>query len=393
MRGLQRLRGSASAFSTCSAPAIRTTPAASLVKSELATLTHLCSRRTQAWTGLRIQRRCLSATSSRFEKGTVLPVAEESRGVTEAEAEEEAEIEEYENGRYEVETDLIAPPPRSVAPIPEQITDPNYVPAESGAGLEEVGGFEDWWDRPGHWGESKKYVGFGPQEKVTDRALLEVLTRRAVVEALVLKRYSENRIEPSAALTVTRGEEELLNVVKAQIVAGPDGTAALQEGDYERIWGSLKEAREEEDAYGSAAPEISAEAAKELVKSWDSEWKSVQVKDPVVKFYVAKRIQRLTGHIVTDSTLMTLSTVRHLINHLAQPPKAKKLVEEIEANGILKDLPNVQVFSRRVTPVDKEKMVGRWKIIERELQKRGLPVLGTGGYKKAVEKRWIQGGV
>lgn len=90
---------------------------------------------------------------------------------------------------------------------------------------------------------------------------------------------------------------------------------------------------------------------------------------------------------------MGISTVRQLINHLAQPPKPKKLIEEIEASGILKDLPNVQVFPRRVTPVDKEKMVGRWKIIERELQKRGLPVFGTGGYRKAVEKRWIQGDV
>lgn len=34
------------------------------------------------------------------------------------------------------------------------------------------------------------------------------------------------------------------------------------------------------------------------------------------------------------------------------------------------------VLSRRETPVDKEKEVGRWKVIERELKARGLPVLG-----------------
>jgi len=38
--------------------------------------------------------------------------------------------------------------------------------------------------------------------------------------------------------------------------------------------------------------------------------------------------------------------------------------------------PNVMVLTRRETPVDKEKEVGRWKVIERELQARGLPVLG-----------------
>ncbi|KIW47877.1 uncharacterized protein PV06_00533 [Exophiala oligosperma] len=38
--------------------------------------------------------------------------------------------------------------------------------------------------------------------------------------------------------------------------------------------------------------------------------------------------------------------------------------------------PNVMVLSRRETPVDKEKEIGRWKVIARELQSKGLPVLG-----------------
>lgn len=38
--------------------------------------------------------------------------------------------------------------------------------------------------------------------------------------------------------------------------------------------------------------------------------------------------------------------------------------------------PNVMVLPRRETPVDKEKEVGRWKLIEKELTERGLPVLG-----------------
>jgi len=39
-------------------------------------------------------------------------------------------------------------------------------------------------------------------------------------------------------------------------------------------------------------------------------------------------------------------------------------------------MPNVEIFPRRHTPIDKEKEVGRWKVIERELQKKGLPVTG-----------------
>lgn len=37
---------------------------------------------------------------------------------------------------------------------------------------------------------------------------------------------------------------------------------------------------------------------------------------------------------------------------------------------------NLLIMPRRETPVDKEKEVGRWKIIEAELKARGLPVLG-----------------
>lgn len=54
-------------------------------------------------------------------------------------------------------------------------------------------------------------------------------------------------------------------------------------------------------------------------------------------------------------------------------------------------LPNVKVYSRRVTPIDKEVWVGRWKVIEAELIKRGLPVTGTGGVGKAKEKDWLMG--
>ena len=42
----------------------------------------------------------------------------------------------------------------------------------------------------------------------------------------------------------------------------------------------------------------------------------------------------------------------------------------------LNSIGNVMVLPRRETPVDKEKEVGRWKVIERELKDRGLPVLG-----------------
>jgi hypothetical protein len=76
-----------------------------------------------------------------------------------------------------------------------------------------------------------------------------------------------------------------------------------------------------------------------------------------------------------------------------KPPPAKKLAEVIEQKGDLLNLPNVKVYSRRVTPIDQEKMVGRWKVIVDELDKRELPIVGTGGYSREAERKWAAGKV
>ena len=57
-------------------------------------------------------------------------------------------------------------------------------------------------------------------------------------------------------------------------------------------------------------------------------------------------------------------------------PKPKTLAEALAMNMELASLPNVKIMGRRETPVDKDKAVGRWKVIEAELKSRGLPVLG-----------------
>ena len=57
-------------------------------------------------------------------------------------------------------------------------------------------------------------------------------------------------------------------------------------------------------------------------------------------------------------------------------PKPKNIAETLKMKETLASLPNLKIMDRRETPVDKEKEVGRWKIIEAELKERGLPVLG-----------------
>jgi hypothetical protein len=89
--------------------------------------------------------------------------------------------------------------------------------------------------------------------------------------------------------------------------------------------------------------------------------------------------------------MIKIQNAGQLYSLLVRPPKAKKLAEELEMKGSLQDLANVSVYDRRVTPIDKEKMVGRWKVIVNELEKRKLPVIGSGDYTASVEEKWALG--
>ena len=88
---------------------------------------------------------------------------------------------------------------------------------------------------------------------------------------------------------------------------------------------------------------------------------------------ILKRVMQLTGKRIPDPEIAGIVNPRQLMVHLVKKPKPKKLAE---TTNRLADLPNVQIFDRRFTPIDREKEVGRWKVIEEELQARGLPVTG-----------------
>lgn len=149
--------------------------------------------------------------------------------------------------------------------------------------------------------------------------------------------------------------------------------------------------------------------------TFDRQWSNVSISHPFVKLAVMRRVTQLTGHVFPDTIIQSASTIgdlsRHLIK-LAQKPKtlyeelvgpapaaeSKSLLEELlgedsvtetrgnallnltfvpgQRKGPLTGLPNVVVSGKRVTPIDKEKAVGRWKVIEAELDRRRLPVIG-----------------
>jgi hypothetical protein len=88
---------------------------------------------------------------------------------------------------------------------------------------------------------------------------------------------------------------------------------------------------------------------------------------------------QLTGIRMSDADINASKNVSDLLGFMATPPKPKKVIESLAQKQTLFDLPNVKIHARRVTPIDKERSVGRWKIIEKELETRGLPVVGHSG--------------
>jgi hypothetical protein len=88
---------------------------------------------------------------------------------------------------------------------------------------------------------------------------------------------------------------------------------------------------------------------------------------------------QLTGLRIPDAAIMPAKTVKGLLAHLVKPPKPRKLVDALQQKEELMNIPNVSIYAKRVTPIDKHKSVGRWKVIEQQLTERGLPVTGHEG--------------
>ncbi|KAH6691923.1 hypothetical protein EV126DRAFT_346857 [Verticillium dahliae] len=183
-----------------------------------------------------------------------------------------------------------------------------YTPALSAEGLEEVGGYEGWWEREGHWGPESEYTPFAAAERVQDAAVLEVLTRQAVVEALAFrKERDEIRLSADWAGTDRAALDRALAL---RIKITEDGIVALRGNTNAVVKGlaptkrQLKLARKEkqaqtageavlaEDATTEAeeatvlGQHVSPEEARELVATWDAEWKDISLADPLLKFAV-----------------------------------------------------------------------------------------------------------
>ena len=83
---------------------------------------------------------------------------------------------------------------------------------------------------------------------------------------------------------------------------------------------------------------------------------------------------QLTGIRIADPLIPLLNNAGDLVRHMVKPGPAKRLVDDLSKSKEIGMLPNVEIWETRYTEKDRETEIGRWKLIETELEKRGLPV-------------------
>ncbi|KAJ4009702.1 hypothetical protein NW752_009289 [Fusarium irregulare] len=283
-------------------------------------------------------------------------------------------------------TRLVLPPTHSEALTEKEVESvaTDYIPATTIEGLEEIEPLKTWWEQPGHWGEESEFQGFGKAVKVQDQAVLEVYLRQALVESLSYQQ--RGLLEEYAAKKWPMGKRSHLDRTLAVSIRFENNGQPMLNTHFRVVTEELKARPDEERV------EISPEEAKEMLNALDPSWKKAFLGNDHLKFAIRKRLYQLTGHFIPDVKLAAANTPKELITvALTINKRGKKLAEVLEEQKGFSKLQNVTVHSRRVTPIDREVSVGRWKVIEEELRKRDLPVTGTGGYGKNKERDWLTG--
>ena len=111
----------------------------------------------------------------------------------------------------------------------------------------------------------------------------------------------------------------------------------------------------------------------------DADWRHIKISDEKIKFALAKRVMQLTGTKIPDHALSKANELGILMQQGFRWKRPERLAKELltESKDFKKNkkwdiAPNVTVHTKRETYVNKEKSVGRWKVIEKELKKRDL---------------------
>lgn len=271
------------------------------------------------------------------------------------------------------------PPVASEAEDPESISDPTYVPATKGDTLDTVGGLTGWWESSANYKES--FQSFKPRRKISETAALRLALRRAVVEALALRQAgADSLINGSWPIG---GQQELRRSLSVAVAA--DGSLS---GDFQAVVADLHAAED-----GPVVPPSAKSMLQAVPDAADSAWETLVLSDVALKFAVSKRLFQLTGQRISDFQLGSITDVKSILATVQKAPKARTLAEEIEIRRPeLFRVPNITFAAKRVTRGDKDKSLGRFKVIEEEFRKRDLPLKGHDFAEKNKELKRHQGG-
>jgi hypothetical protein len=186
---------------------------------------------------------------------------------------------------------LTMPPKFTTAPKPNDVSDSRYIESTTSEGLEEVGIIQDWWEKPGNWGQESEFIGFAPKDKVTDSTILQVLTRQAIVESLaVLSSGNEDQL---TSLWPRSDRSAFDTALAVKISVSEDGNAELS-GDVKGVVSGLKWKTPEvaDESSSETAPDafyLSHDEASEMVDTWDPSWKQISLQDSRLKFAVSSQ--------------------------------------------------------------------------------------------------------
>jgi len=277
-----------------------------------------------------------------------------------------------------------------------------YEPATTWDGLERVGGFGGWWKE--NWDPEHQFKGFLPSEVLKTPAEITKKLHLAVVEVLASQQAGESlveisRPEPRRDATVdvqtlapavnettmkaapTESEEDVA-ADRSAIDPLPPSSILIESPASEETSQKGRPTESEEDVAADRSPEdpLSGPNAsltyQSLISQLGPAWLQVSLKNPEVKLAVLKRTMQLTGICIPDHVIQSADIVQDLLAQLIKPAKPAKLAAALAEKEDLLTLPNVSIIKRRVTPIDKERRIGGWKVIESELMARDLPVTG-----------------
>nr|OQO20166.1 hypothetical protein B0A51_13362 [Rachicladosporium sp. CCFEE 5018] len=295
----------------------------------------------------------------------------------------------------------------------------DYKQSSDWAGLEMIGG-EQWVRDRRDGGE--QYIAFNPRRKTElTNAGWSNLLRHVLVEVMVAKQASldldlltaDREVDPdhwtrTVGVTfdqtdgklsmkfVGTGDRDLivetLGLGVPTIVESEETTEAIEEArevveaSSDDIIASLEnEQPAGEEVVDMAALDAQAKQRMQDIKTVSErtsaggslDLPAFKLTDPEVKLTILKRVFQLTSHRLPDAVVSSASTPIDLYHAYITKPAPKKLAQTRELIKVKVSVPNVTVYSRRRTPIDKEKDVGRWKVIEEELLRRNLPVTGS----------------